>query len=142
MGALEDSKKYLPGWRCEGICENCHGWCSFALVADTALKAIQQLERERDAAVESLRGACSACRHNKKDDVCFGCKWGYGNPGEDRWEWLGVCPDTEVQTRRAEDCRYYTANCFWGAGCLGTKEIDPCEGDGCERWKAKEDAEK
>lgn len=40
--------------------------------------------------------------------------------------------------RVAENCAYYTPNGFWGAGCLGTKEIDPCEGDGCERWKAKE----
>lgn len=41
--------------------------------------------------------------------------------------------------KKAEDCRYYTANSFWGAGCLGTKEIDPCKGDGCERWKPKEE---
>lgn len=41
-------------------------------------------------------------------------------------------------SRKAEDCRYYTQNSFWGAGCLGTKEIEPCKGDGCERWKSKE----
>jgi len=40
--------------------------------------------------------------------------------------------------KKAEDCRCYTANSFWGAGCLGTKEIEPCKGDGCERWKPKE----
>ncbi len=45
-------------------------------------------------------------------------------------------------TKKAEKCRYYTPDGFGGAGCLGTKEIDPCKGDGCERWKAKEDAEK
>lgn len=42
------------------------------------------------------------------------------------------------QTKKAENCRYYTPNSFWGAGCLGSKEIDPCEGDKCERWKPKE----
>lgn len=41
--------------------------------------------------------------------------------------------------RKAEDCRYHTANSFWGAGCLGTKEIDPCKGDKCESWKPKEE---
>ena len=41
--------------------------------------------------------------------------------------------------KKAEDCRFHTTNCIWGAGCLGTKEIDPCKGDGCERWKPKEE---
>lgn len=46
----------------------------------------------------------------------------------------------QENSRKAEDCRYYTQKSFWGAGRLGTKEIDPCKGDGCERWKSKEDA--
>lgn len=39
-----------------------------------------------------------------------------------------------------ENCRYYTENSFWGGGCLGTKEIDVCQGENCERWKPKMDA--
>ena len=50
-----------------------------------------------------------------------------------------VQPRPNKQIRKAENCRYYTPNSFWGAGCLGTKEIDPCEGDKCERWKPKEE---
>lgn len=38
----------------------------------------------------------------------------------------------------AENCRHYTVKGIWGACCLATKEIDPCKGDGCEWWKAKE----
>ena len=40
--------------------------------------------------------------------------------------------------KKAEDCRCYTKTNYGGA-CLGTKEIDPCKGDGCERWKPKEE---
>jgi hypothetical protein len=45
------------------------------------------------------------------------------------------------ECRKAEDCRFLVVKGIWGACCLATKEIDPCKGDGCERWKAKEDAE-
>lgn len=38
-----------------------------------------------------------------------------------------------------KECRYYTENSFWGGGCLGTKEIDPCVGASCKCWKPKED---
>jgi hypothetical protein len=44
----------------------------------------------------------------------------------------------ETPSRKPEDCLYYTANSFWGGGCLGTKEIDPCKGAECENWKPKE----
>lgn len=43
--------------------------------------------------------------------------------------------------KKAEDCRFHTTNCIWGAGCLGTKEIDPCKGDKCESWKPKEETQ-
>ena len=33
--------------------------------------------------------------------------------------------------KKAEDCRCHTKTSYGGA-CLGTKEIDPCKGDGCE----------
>lgn len=54
---------------------------------------------------------------------------GYCNHGEKDVDDLG----------KPEDCRYYTENSYWGAGCLGTKEIDRCEGEGCKRWKPKMD---
>jgi hypothetical protein len=41
-------------------------------------------------------------------------------------------------TRKAEDCRNYK-NTSYGGVCLGTKELDACKGDKCERWKPKED---
>lgn len=40
-------------------------------------------------------------------------------------------------------CRYYTASVGFFihkcGGCLGTKEIDPCEGEKCNRWESKEE---
>lgn len=45
------------------------------------------------------------------------------------------------KSRKAKDCKFYTVNIFGEAGCLGTLEIDPCEGYGCERWQAKEESE-
>ena len=37
------------------------------------------------------------------------------------------------------NCEYFIPDKFggWG-GCIGTKEIDPCEGAKCKRWKQKE----
>jgi hypothetical protein len=66
--------------------------------------------------------------------------WGWKLDDFPHWMPLPEPPKKEKNSRKAEDCRYYTQNSFWGAGCLGTKEIDPCKGDGCERWKPKEDA--
>lgn len=38
-------------------------------------------------------------------------------------------------------CRYYVKDVYHKQGCcLGTKEIDPCDGPDCKRWKPKEDA--
>lgn len=38
-------------------------------------------------------------------------------------------------------CRYYMKDVYHKQGCcLGTKEIDPCDGPDCKRWKPKEDA--
>lgn len=45
----------------------------------------------------------------------------------------------ELEERSHKDCRYYTTKCNNGEGCLGTKEIDPCKGDGCKNWKPKEE---
>ncbi len=63
------------------------------------MKIICKLERERDAAIELLRGACALCKNDKpenEDDLCFRCKWGYGCTSGDFWEFNGVFPDTEV----------------------------------------------
>ncbi len=52
-------------------------------------------------------------------------------------EVLGETP--KKCNRKAEDCRFYTVKGILGAGCLATKEIDPCKGDNCENWKPKEE---
>ena len=64
-----------------------------------ALTYIQQLERERDAAVEELRRThnCNICKHHEKSGgTCEG--WsvcGYNIPN---WEWRGV-PEVKVDDR-------------------------------------------
>lgn len=55
-------------------------------------KYIQQLERERDAAVEDLKvyKFCTFCKHDKdnldtnKSSPCFGCS------SKSNWQWRGV----------------------------------------------------
>ena len=55
-----------------------------------------QVERERDAAVDSLRGECFECVwHESMCDKCASCvhsadAW---NVNVDNWEWRGVCPE-------------------------------------------------
>lgn len=54
-----------------------------------AFALIQQLEAERDAAIENIRGDCVYCLHLCEDMVapsCFDC----ANKGYYRWEWRGV----------------------------------------------------
>lgn len=56
---------------------------------EITLQAIEQLEAERDAAVENIRGDCVYCLHLCEDMVapsCFDC----ANKGYYRWEWRGV----------------------------------------------------
>lgn len=46
-----------------------------------------------------------------------------------------------ITNKKPEDCEYYTIRSYDGqGGCLGTKEIDPCEGEKCKRWKRKTQA--
>ena len=75
-------------------------WCGDKTKID-ALEYIQQLERERDAAVEDLKSAvastyfdgdyCELCKYNEPDGKCYhtcipySSKWG--------WEWRGVQND-------------------------------------------------
>ena len=70
----------------------------FSVLAGDALDYIQQLERERDAAVEDLKSVvasnyfdgdyCKLCKYNEPDGECYhtcipySSKWG--------WEWRGV----------------------------------------------------
>lgn len=54
-----------------------------------ALAYIKQLEAERDAVLEIVRGDCVYCLHLCEDMVapsCFDC----ANKGYYRWEWRGV----------------------------------------------------
>lgn len=70
-------------------------------VAADALAYIQQLERERDAAVEAAHGSCLACSHYHYNVDVFGhcinyelCEHG-GDvwEGKDLWQWRGVQND-------------------------------------------------
>lgn len=54
-----------------------------------ALAYIQQLEAERDAALDDKRGECTHCAFLPGEtipDTCFDC----ANKGYYRWEWRGV----------------------------------------------------
>ena len=43
------------------------------------------------------------------------------------------------EKHKPEDCWCYTIRSYDGqGGCLGTKEIDPCEGENCKRWRPKD----
>lgn len=70
--------------------------CDKKLASDV-LMLFQQLERERDAAVERLRGWCEVCVHWENEDsiaFCDGCTHNYPFEHEtnftDRWQWRGV----------------------------------------------------
>jgi hypothetical protein len=52
---------------------------------------IQQLEAERDAAVEEVHGNCHSCKYyikDPKEEPCASCLSGFGN--KDNWQWRGV----------------------------------------------------
>lgn len=65
-----------------------------------ACEYIQQLERERDAAVEAIEHTCATCKHyyyNSADgsDCKYDCLEGADgcHNGNTRWEWVGVKED-------------------------------------------------
>ena len=76
-----------------------HDECVVAMKSDN-IAYIQQLERERDAAVKALHGVCSECIHfNSRyhpGDVMSCCKFEECVHGaddwdsEDHWQWRGV----------------------------------------------------
>ena len=58
------------------------------------LTKVEQLQAERDAALENIRGDCVYCLHLCEDMVapsCFDC----ANKGYYRWEWRGVQKEVE-----------------------------------------------
>lgn len=61
------------------------GFCRAQLMAD-ALALIQQLERERDAAVSDLENnkRCETCINYTPGYFCLGCRQG------SNWQWRGV----------------------------------------------------
>lgn len=73
------------------------GFCRAQLMADAhALALIQQLERERDAAVEQLRKggrACSTCKFSEdipeNDKICEECRLTGTKLLYSNWEWVG-----------------------------------------------------
>ena len=106
---LEEIKKGLECYitqntgRCEGIlCRECSHFdpnSAYTITAcKDALALIQQLERERDAAVKDLKSVvasncfdgdyCKLCKYNEPDGQChhpcvpYSSKWG--------WQWRGV----------------------------------------------------
>ena len=87
--------------RCAKCSYVCYGDCRTALEVD-ALKYIQQLERERDAAVSLLDGECYACLHNedgepcRTKEICQCCVYNEDAWGMDldyNWQWRGVQND-------------------------------------------------
>lgn len=109
---METPDKIKKGLECCGnntnYCRNdcpcldgCHLANELRQVERDALAYIQQLERERDAAVADVKSLCATisfsdnyceyCKHNEEDGQCrhpckpYSSEWG--------WEWRGVKED-------------------------------------------------
>ena len=63
------------------------------------MNKLDKAERERDAAIEELRGKCSVCKSYApfhRRDKCLNCKWDNASPAcpiecqDDNWEWHGL----------------------------------------------------
>lgn len=68
--------------------------------------AVNRLERELDAAVESLAGECSECAWNQTmTGKCIGCVHNDTAfmPGIDNWEWRGVCEENSGKEAEKHD---------------------------------------
>ncbi len=95
----DEIKKAMQGCHSFEMCSLCPYFslsvtlgCKRRRNAD-ALAYIQQLERERDAAVADICKTCSTCKHyyyNRQDDDTADCLWFDGCKNEDHWEWRGV----------------------------------------------------
>lgn len=80
----------MPGCKGEDCPYNHDEPCYFVMHADV-LVYIQQLERERDAAVNDIGRCCATCIHyNPKSGECTtnGCFQISGR--NSKWEWRGV----------------------------------------------------
>ena len=100
MKTPEEIKKGLE------CCPVCSKSCAYYSGVDCyvelhydALAYIQQLERERDAAVSLLDGECYACLHNedgepcRTKEICQCCVYNEDAWGMDldyNWQWRGV----------------------------------------------------
>lgn len=93
-GLLHCSEDGCKGCNYEDDCNMADG---FSVLAFDALAYIQQLECERDAAVEELRGICSLCAHYSgksyincdKTGTCIHVNYGIED-AVDEWQWRGV----------------------------------------------------
>lgn len=63
---------------------------------------LEQVKRERDAAVESMRGWCAFCAHDERgkllreSPVCLACMHNMDDEDlEDNWQWRGVKEDAK-----------------------------------------------
>lgn len=100
MKTPDEIKRGLGRCAPDGGCHVCPYWqepdgkCIPGLHRD-ALAYIQQLERERDAAVYYIatKKECKTCKHfshKASDEPCRSC-----GIGQSRWEWRGVEEDDE-----------------------------------------------
>ena len=89
-----------PSCPYEHIVDTEHGWGCVVIRNADALALIQQLERERDTAIEDARGVCKACihfnGHYPPGDIMSCCKFeecihgADDRDSEDHWQWRGV----------------------------------------------------
>lgn len=61
--------------------------------ANDAADAIEQLIKERDAAVKDIAHSCRTCRYNNiniKKEPCLSCNKCWTGKEKSKWEWRGV----------------------------------------------------
>ena len=119
MKTPDEIKKGLELHNTAGRCKECPYTADsefkktcFQLVAADALAYIQQIEtrlaqveRERDAAVQTVHGLCLHCK-NDRSEKCRKCLFWpsrvYFVSTEtyvDHWEWRGVCPESTKEEK-------------------------------------------
>ena len=88
MKTPDEIKKALKCCATLHGCNECpyHGEKCVSTSTEDTLAYIQQLERERDAAVADLaeNRRCETCKHYTPGYFCVGCRCG------DKWKWRGV----------------------------------------------------